>query len=153
MEKVIRDAGGCTDFTAIITYPDTTTQIPSHYSYTYTINGNVINDEFDNINPDEYNASLESNNSSASNGSNVNTESNENSGNANSTSNIGVAGGDTTPSSEGSSINNSEIVYWTPKGKSYHKDKNCRTLARSKTILSGTIAESGKTDPCDVCYK
>ena len=30
MEKVIRDAGGCTDFVAIITYPNTTTQIPSH---------------------------------------------------------------------------------------------------------------------------
>lgn len=49
MEKVIRDAGGCTDFVAVITYPNTKTQIPSHYSYTYTINGNVINDEFDNI--------------------------------------------------------------------------------------------------------
>lgn len=53
MEKVIRDAGGCTDFVAIITYPNTKTQIPSHYSYTYTINGNVINDEFRNINPNE----------------------------------------------------------------------------------------------------
>lgn len=52
MEKNIRDAGGCTDFTAIITYPDTKTQIPSHYSYTYTLRGNVIHDEFDNINPD-----------------------------------------------------------------------------------------------------
>lgn len=48
LEKVIRDAGGCTDFVAIITYPNIDTQIPSHYSYTYTINGNVINDEFDN---------------------------------------------------------------------------------------------------------
>lgn len=55
MEKVIRDAGGCTDFTAIITYPNTTTQIPNHYSFTYKLNGNVVNDEFDNINPDEAN--------------------------------------------------------------------------------------------------
>ncbi|WP_242861206.1 DNA/RNA non-specific endonuclease [Acetivibrio ethanolgignens] len=31
MEKVIRDAGGCEDFVATITYPDTTTQIPSKY--------------------------------------------------------------------------------------------------------------------------
>lgn len=54
MEKVIRDAGGCTDFVAIITYPNTTTQTPSHYSYTYTLKGNVINDEFDNVNPSEY---------------------------------------------------------------------------------------------------
>jgi len=55
MERVIRDAGGCTDFEAIITYPDTKTQIPSRYRYTYTINGNVIVDEFDNVNPDEVN--------------------------------------------------------------------------------------------------
>lgn len=55
MEKVIRDAGDCTDFTAIITYPDENTQIPSHYSFTYTINGNVINDEYDNVNPDKMN--------------------------------------------------------------------------------------------------
>lgn len=59
MEKVIRDAGGCTNFEAVITYPTTTTQIPSHYSFTYTLKGNVIQDEFDNINPDEVNATLE----------------------------------------------------------------------------------------------
>jgi hypothetical protein len=58
MEKVIRDAGGCTDFEAIITYPNTKTQIPSKYKYTYTLKGNVIVDEFDNINPDEYNESI-----------------------------------------------------------------------------------------------
>ncbi|HWQ75100.1 MAG TPA: DNA/RNA non-specific endonuclease [Syntrophomonas sp.] len=55
MEKAIRDAGGCTDFEAIITYPDTTTQIPSHYHYTYTLNGNVITEDFHNVNPDEVN--------------------------------------------------------------------------------------------------
>jgi hypothetical protein len=58
IEKVIRDAGGCTNFTAVITYPSTTTQIPSHYSYTYTLMGNVIRDEFDNVNPDEVNQGL-----------------------------------------------------------------------------------------------
>lgn len=58
MEKVIRDAGGCTNFEAIITYPDTKTQIPSHYHYTYTIRGNVITENFDNINPDEANKYL-----------------------------------------------------------------------------------------------
>ena len=63
MEKVIRDAGGCTDFVAIITYPDTKTQIPSHYSYTYTLKGNVIHDEFDNVNPDDANANLNKNSS------------------------------------------------------------------------------------------
>jgi len=55
MEKAIRDAGGCTDFEAVITYPDTKTQIPSHYKYTYTLRGNKIVDDFDNINPDEAN--------------------------------------------------------------------------------------------------
>ncbi len=61
MEKVIRDAGGCTNFLAVITYSNTTTQIPSHYSFTYTIDGNVIVDEFDNVNPDESNAKLDEN--------------------------------------------------------------------------------------------
>lgn len=54
---MVRDAGGCSDFVAIITYPDTTTQIPNHYHYTYSINGNVITEDFDNVNPDEVNNS------------------------------------------------------------------------------------------------
>ena len=58
MEKVIRDAGGCTDFEAIITYPNTTTQIPSHYHYTYTLKGNVVTDDFDNVNPDKVNKTM-----------------------------------------------------------------------------------------------
>lgn len=63
MEKVIRDAGGCEDFLAIITYPDKVTQIPSHYSFTYTIQGNKIHDEFDNVDPDKVNAVLNVNDS------------------------------------------------------------------------------------------
>lgn len=133
MEKAIRDAGGCTDFVAIITYPDTKTQIPSHYSYTYTLKGKVINDEFDNVNPDEYNSSLNSN-ISANNSSNT-------SSNVNSTTN-----------SSNANTNSSATVYWTPNGKSYHTTKNCSTLSRSKTILDGTIQESGKNDPCDRCH-
>ncbi len=58
MEKSIRDVGGATDFEAIITYPNTETQIPSSYQYTYTLRGNVIVDTFDNVNPDEVNESL-----------------------------------------------------------------------------------------------
>ncbi|WP_319001816.1 ComEC/Rec2 family competence protein [Clostridium estertheticum] len=52
------------------------------------------------------------------------------------------------------SSNNGKIVYYTPSGKSYHYDKNCRTLARSKTILSGTLGEalnSSHNDPCNIC--
>jgi len=58
MEKGIRDAGGCTDFEAIITYPNTKTQIPSHYKYTYILQGNVVEDSFDNVNPDVVNQAL-----------------------------------------------------------------------------------------------
>ncbi|GIN39377.1 DNA/RNA non-specific endonuclease [Heyndrickxia oleronia] len=58
MEDAIRKAGGATNFEAIITYPNTETQIPSHYKYTYTLKGNKIIDEFDNGNPDEINKSL-----------------------------------------------------------------------------------------------
>ena len=58
MEDQIREAGGCTNFVAIITYPDTETQIPSHYDFTYTLKGKVIHDEFDNVNPDEVNKKL-----------------------------------------------------------------------------------------------
>ncbi|MDQ0227677.1 DNA/RNA non-specific endonuclease [Metabacillus niabensis] len=58
MEDAIRSAGGATNFEAIITYPNTDTQIPSHYQYTYTLRGNEIVDTFDNVNPDEVNASL-----------------------------------------------------------------------------------------------
>lgn len=58
MEKVIRDAGGCTNFEAIIIYSNTETQIPSKYKFTYTLMGNVIVDEFENVNPDEYNSEM-----------------------------------------------------------------------------------------------
>lgn len=58
MEKVIRDAGGCTDFVAMIQYPNTQTKIPNHYKFTYKIQGRSITDEFDNVNPDEVNKNL-----------------------------------------------------------------------------------------------
>jgi hypothetical protein len=58
MEEVIRKAGGVTSFEAIITYPDTETQIPSSYQYTYTLKGEEVVDTFDNVNPDEVNESL-----------------------------------------------------------------------------------------------
>lgn len=55
MEKLIRDAGGCENFVVTITYPDTTTQIPSHYHFEYVLKGNAVVDDFDNKNPDEVN--------------------------------------------------------------------------------------------------
>ncbi len=58
MEDVIRKAGGATNFEAQITYPDTSTMIPSAYQYTYTVRGNTVVDRFKNSNPDETNAAL-----------------------------------------------------------------------------------------------
>ncbi len=58
MEKVIRDAGGCEDFVATITYSNTKTQIPEKYRYEYVLKGNKIVDEFENVNPDEVNAAI-----------------------------------------------------------------------------------------------
>lgn len=56
------------------------------------------------------------------------------------------------PGNINSSNLNEEKVYWTPNGKSYHTTNKCKTLSRSKNILSGTIKESGKLDPCDSCH-
>jgi hypothetical protein len=58
MEDAIRKAGGAANFEAVITYPNTETQIPSSYQYTYTLMGTEIVDTFDNVNPDEVNESL-----------------------------------------------------------------------------------------------
>ncbi|MGE7225796.1 DNA/RNA non-specific endonuclease [Paenibacillus glucanolyticus] len=74
MEDAIRKAGGATNFEAIITYPNTDTQIPSSYQYTYTLKGNVIVDKFDNVNPDEVNASLGLTGSDTSKPNSTNTE-------------------------------------------------------------------------------
>ena len=52
MEKVIRDAGGCSDFVALIYYPDTKTQIPSRYRFKYTVKGNTVYDAFNNADPE-----------------------------------------------------------------------------------------------------
>lgn len=52
--------------------------------------------------------------------------------------------------------NNDRTVYYTPNGKSYHYNRNCSTLARSKTVLSGRLEDViklGKTDPCDKCVR
>ena len=58
MERNIREAGGATNFEAIITYPNTETQTPSKYKFTYTIKGNKVVDEFENANPDKKNNEL-----------------------------------------------------------------------------------------------
>jgi competence protein ComEC len=70
------------------------------------------------------------------------------------TSEVSAASSAVTVAPAAPATDNSRIVYWTPNGKSYHYSKNCSTLSRSKTILSGTLQQAldaGKTDPCNVC--
>jgi len=45
----------------------------------------------------------------------------------------------------------SHTVYWVPNGVVYHLSMSCRSLAMSKDIRSGTIAESGKPRVCSIC--
>lgn len=54
MEQAIREAGNgsCINFMATITYPNTQTQVPSSYKFEYTLNGNPVIDEFENVNPE-----------------------------------------------------------------------------------------------------
>ena len=54
--------------------------------------------------------------------------------------------------SNGSSHANTGVVYWTPNGKRYHSTDRCPTLARSKTILSGSVEEAGSRTPCADCW-
>ncbi len=51
MEDEIRQADGCTDFIAIITYDNNETQIPSSYKFQYVLMGELIVDEFENVIP------------------------------------------------------------------------------------------------------
>ena len=56
--------------------------------------------------------------------------------------------------SANSSGNSNKTVYFTPKGKSYHFDRNCKSLKRSKNVLQGILEEainSRHSDPCNAC--
>ena len=43
------------------------------------------------------------------------------------------------------------IVYWTPNGKVYHTNPDCRYIQGSANLQSGTIEESGKEKLCSAC--
>lgn len=53
MERGIRQAGGASELVALIEYPDTKTQIPTHYTFNYILKGNRITDSFPNANPED----------------------------------------------------------------------------------------------------
>lgn len=47
----------------------------------------------------------------------------------------------------------SKEVFWVETGKTYHTDRDCPSLKKSKNIKSGTIEESEKTNKCLNCLK
>lgn len=55
------------------------------------------------------------------------------------------------PSKKKKKASSGGTVYWTPGGKVYHRSASCPTLARSRTVYSGTKKESGKSRCCKVC--
>lgn len=125
MEKVIRDAGGCTDFVATITYPNTETQIPSHYNYTYVLNGNRVEDDFDNVNPD-----------------------------GTIPSDMAVGGSQTSVGSEDSTaVGNEDMVWVSGSGSKYHSRNDCGTMnPGNASQMSKFEAESNGMSPCKKCY-
>ncbi|GAA0076131.1 hypothetical protein UT300005_05090 [Clostridium sp. CTA-5] len=83
--------------------------------------------------------------------SNDNTLNNNSKSNNNSNSKISASNNGDVTTNE--SAQGSRIVYWTKDGKSYHYDKNCKSLARSKEVLEGAASSCPKTDPCNNCVK
>ena len=65
--------------------------------------------------------------------------------------------GEDTPTQRPANDNSgkSNIVYWVPDGKRYHKSMDCQSLNRSTDIRSGTREDAyaaGKNTPCQICY-
>lgn len=147
MEKVIRDAGGCENFIATITYPDTTTQIPSHYHFEYTLKGESIVDDFDNVNPDEVNAKTDT--KSSDNSSSVAATSNSAVA-SNSTTNQDTAVVDQVEEIAASSDETSVEVHITNTGKKYHS-AGCQYLKKSDILTTLDKAKSKGLEPCSKC--
>lgn len=125
MEKVIRDAGGCTDFVATITYPNTKTQIPSHYNYKYVLNGNRVEDDFDNANPDD----------------NISSDM------------VGVGSQTSVGSGYSTTVGNEDMVWVSGSGSKYHSRNDCGTMNPDKASqMSKSEAELNGMSPCNKCY-
>lgn len=125
MEKVIRDAGGCTDFVATITYPNIKTQIPSHYNYKYVLNGNRVEDDFDNVNPDD----------------NIPSDM------------VGVGSQTSVGSGYSTTVGNEDMVWVSGSGSKYHSRNDCGTMNPDKASqMSKYEAELKGMSPCKKCY-
>lgn len=54
------------------------------------------------------------------------------------------------------SVSDGDLVYYTPKGKSYHSTKECPSLVRSSLIQAAILNKFKnypKYDACDNCVK
>ena len=164
MEESIRNAGGCTDFTAIITYPNTSTMTPSHYAYTYTLNGKIIKTEFDNksskTSTKKKNSSSSSSskkNSSKSSSSSKKSSNTSKSNSSSSTSeknNSSSSSNKTSSSSSNSSVQSTPVggqVWLSATGTKYHSKPNCSGMDAAYQVTKSEAEAMGKT-PCKRCY-
>ena len=154
MEESIRNAGGCTDFTAIITYPNTSTMTPSHYAYTYTLNGKVTKTEFYNKSSSKSSSTSNKKNSSKSSSSSKkssNTSKSSSSSNKSSNSNKSKSN-----SSSNSSVESTPVggqVWISATGSKYHNKPNCGRMDPDKARqISLSEAKSRGFEPCSKCF-
>ena len=160
MEESIRKAGGCTDFTAIITYPNTSTMTPSHYAYTYTLNGKIVKTEFDNKSTSSSSSksssstSKKSSSTSSSNKSSSSSTSNKSSSTSSKTSSS--SSNKTSSSSSNSSVENTPVggqVWISATGQKYHSKNNCGRMNPDKARqVSLSEAKSMGLEPCSKCF-
>lgn len=152
MEESIRKAGGCTDFTAIITYPNTSTMTPSHYAYTYTLNGKVVKTEFDNKGSSSSSKSSSSSTSSSNKKSSSSSTSNKKSSSSNSSS----SNSSKSSSSSNSSVESTPVggqVWLSATGTKYHSKPNCGRMNPDKARqISLSEAKSRGLEPCSKCF-
>ena len=152
MEESIRKAGGCTDFTAIITYPNTSTMTPSHYAYTYTLNGKVVKTEFDNKGSSSSSKSSSSSTSSSNKKSSSSSTSNKKSSSSNSSS----SNSSKSSSSSNSSVESTPVggqVWLSATGTKYHSKPSCGRMDPNKARqISLSEAKSRGFEPCSKCF-
>lgn len=169
MEESIRKAGGCTDFTAIITYPNTSTMTPSHYAYTYTLDGKIVKTEFDNksskTSTKKKSSSSSSSNTSSKKSSSKSSSSNKKSSNtskSNSSSSTSKKSSSSSSSNKSSNSSSNSSVESTPvggqvwlsaTGTKYHSKPNCGRMDPNKARqISLSEAKSRGFEPCSKCF-
>lgn len=154
MEESIRKAGGCTDFTAIITYPNTSTMTPSKYSYTYTLNGKVVKTEFENEGSSSNSKSSSSSSSSTS--SKKSSSSSSASKSTNSSKSSSSSSNKSSSSSSNSSVESTPVggqVWLSATGTKYHSKPNCGRMDPNKARqISLSEAKSRGFEPCSKCF-